>query len=187
LKLPESTGAGRALFAAAGAAVTSLFLVFHLLGGGWADDLPRILLPALIVAASLAAVRIRYGSRWRWASFLGGALLASMPSIAHTCAPTGLDEVSRWAKTRRFDAATWVDDKRLRVWMVDDFLTRIPVVGWQRAQIEALLGPPDDDDERGVRYDLGNERLQSWDSETLEIDYDPAGRVVAARVSFDEF
>lgn len=131
----------------------------------------------------------RKPSRWRYVLYgLGG--LAVVVSAAF-----GLLTVqeSRFGWERRFDAAVWrahSEDPPVRLAMVRSLLRSPGLVGKNRSEIVALLGPPSAVDRKYIDSDmvywLGPER--GWlrlDHEWLRIDLDEHDVVVKAEVLGD--
>lgn len=136
---------------------------------------------------------LRRRQRWTWACLvvlvlgIGGLLIARQ--LIRSLVPT-VDFTAM-----AFDAQTWRDSKpdfsltSVRLRMVDDLLSRSPLVGMTLDEIEALLGPRDDTPyfaDADLVYFLGQERHPfGIDSEWLVVRLGPDGRAVTASLATD--
>jgi hypothetical protein len=132
---------------------------------------------------------------------LGQAIIVLVGVLVTACAAvTGFvllkHRVDAYLHATKFDSAAWkarsmeegvMWPTRLR--MVDDLFDRNLREGVLRAQVEDLLGPPDNTSyfhDWDLVYQLGPERgLIRIDSEWLVFRLDPGGRVVEYRVVRD--
>lgn len=170
-----------------GFALSAAYL-FNFPGGLWG------LAAVLAVAAVAIAAR---GPKGGVGTFLLGAVLAPLLMLALLLFPWHI--VESWWYSEPFDAAQWraahpnpPDPWPTRLRMADDLVATRRLDGFTAVQVEALLGPPDD--EPGYRHAfncdaiwwLGPER--GWiriDSEWLCVNYGADSVVSSYRLARD--
>jgi hypothetical protein len=89
-----------------------------------------------------------------------------------------------------FDSALWKSKKpfehnrTVRSQMIDDLLSTHNFAGWERHELEALLGPPDksNPEDWDVGYLLGADRSFGIDFEVLVFRFDDSARVTEFRL-----
>ncbi len=186
---PEGVWAGRALFAGLGAGITILSAVVALVvASSMPLDRGKIIVLTTgfvlpwVGCAVVVVMRIRHGLRWRWISYLIGAI--TLPNLL-MLAVIGIWRLSLSWRATDFDAAAWRAEEG-RAWMVDDLLDRDLLEGRPLAEIEALLGP-DEAAPRQVGYPdpfgyyVGGER-QWVGVEWLVLQFDENGVVTSTEL-----
>jgi hypothetical protein len=111
--------------------------------------------------------------------WLGLAALVILPPMVEDYSHRVPFDDAKW-RTRALDQDP---DWPTRLRMVDDLISRKILDGLSRTQVEALLGPPENNDETGMIYRLGPQRGgMRLDDEMLTIQFDDKGRVAGCKI-----